>query len=142
MELFINNMDQGKRTISPKTLSLILIFLFQLTWSVGYADEWYQGGNLQNANIRRWLKASDANRLATSADWFMTMTKASNKALLNELKSMDKENYQAAVKYYATHLENCIAEKFQAKTLRYEDKVSDYAEKCYQILHGEENPLP
>lgn len=102
------------------------------------AEEWYKGGSLHNASVHRWVNASAANRLATSADWFLSMTGKSNKALQKELKAMDEVDYQEAFKYYATRLERCVSEKVEKKTVRAEDKISDYAEKCYKILHGED----
>jgi len=101
-------------------------------------DAWDKGGNLQNASVYRWLKASAANRLATSADWFLTMTRQSNKPLWEELKAMDKTDYEEAFKYYATRLESCISEKVEKKSVRPENKVGDYADKCYKTLHGGE----
>ncbi|MBN1545246.1 MAG: hypothetical protein JW902_01150 [Syntrophaceae bacterium] len=101
-----------------------------------FAEEWNNGGNLHYASVYRWKKASEANRLATSADWFMAMTRKSNKPLLDEMKAMDKVDYQEAFKYYATRLESCIDEKLELKRVRPDEKVSIYAEKCYQILHG------
>lgn len=102
------------------------------------AEEWDKGGNLHNASVRRWVKASEANRLATSADWFLAMTKKSNPDLQKEMKAMDKSDYAAVFQYYATRLERCVSEKIEKKTVRAEDPISDYAEKCYKILHGGE----
>lgn len=121
-------------------LNLLTFFfiLFVMPCSGLYAEEWDKGGNLHNASVYRWAKASETNRLATSADWFLAMTKESNPTLLKELKAMDKSDYAATFKYYSTRLERCISEKLAMKTVRAEDKVSDYAYKCYQILHGED----
>ena len=117
-------------------LSGLFLILFLMPMGQTFAEEWNKGGNLHQASVRRWLNASEANRLATSADWFMSLTQKSNKALLDELKAMDKTDYDGAFKYYASRLESCISDKLEKKTVRYEDKVVDYAEKCYKILHG------
>lgn len=120
-----------------KFMGLIFFFVFFIMpLSALSADDWDKGGSLQNASVYRWMKASAANRLATSADWFLTMTRQSNKPLLTELKAMDKADYEEAFKYYAIRLESCISEKIEKKSVRPENRVSDYAEKCYQTLHG------
>ena len=113
-----------------------LLILFLMPCYGLSAEEWDKGGNLHNASVYRWAKASETNRLATSADLFLAMTKESNPALQKELKAMDKSDYEAAFKYYATRLERCVSETIEKKTVRAEDKVSVYADKCYQILHG------
>jgi len=123
-----------KRILAVLSFFPMILFLVPVPGSC--ADEWYAGGSLHSTSVRRWMKASSANRLATSADWFLAMTEKSNKTLLKELKAMDKEDYQEAFKYYATRLERCVSEKVEKKTVRPEDRISDYAEKCYKDLHG------
>lgn len=118
-------------------MGFVLFLGLPITPSRIWADDaWDKGGNLQNASVYRWMKSSAANRLATSADWFLTMTRQSNKPLWEELKAMDKTDYEEAFKYYATRLESCISEKVEKKSVRPENRVFDYAEKCYQTLHG------
>lgn len=119
-------------------LSIFFYILFLMPGSGLCAEEWDKIGNLHNASVYRWLKSPEANRLATSADWFLAMTKKSNPDLQKEMKAMDKTDYETALKYYANRLERCVSEKIEKKTVRAEDKVSTYAEKCYQILHGED----
>lgn len=128
-------MDGDLRSV--KWLFFLLI-LFVMPCSGLSAEDWDKGGNLHNASVRRWNKASEINRLATAADWFLAMTQKTNPALQKELKAMDKSDYAAAFKYYATRLERCVSESIEKKTVRAEDKISDYADKCYQILHGED----
>ena len=38
-----------------------------------YSQEWYEGGTLHNATMREWMEATHANKLATSADFVVTM---------------------------------------------------------------------
>lgn len=135
--------DLRKRFYKRLRSSLLVLFFMFLTLSQLplpslYAGEWYEGGSLHQTSVRRWVNASSTNRLATSADWFLSMTKKSNKVLQKELEAMDKADYDASLKYYATRLERCISEKVEKKTVRAEDKISDYADKCYQILHGDD----
>jgi hypothetical protein len=132
-------MSNGALVVARFILSFIVfLILFLMPCSGLYAEEWDKGGNLHNASVNRWLKAAEANRLATSADWFLAMTKKSNPDLQKEMKAMDKSDYEAAFKYYANRLERCVEEKVEKKTVRAEDPVSDYAEKCYKILHARE----
>ncbi|HOO40894.1 MAG TPA: hypothetical protein PK425_08355 [Syntrophales bacterium] len=100
------------------------------------ADEWYEGGSLHSTSVRKWKQASSANRLATAADWFLSMTGKSNKELQMELTAMGEVDYQEAFRYYASRLERCVSEKVGKRTVRQEDRISDYAEKCYKTLHG------
>ena len=120
-----------------RLVGFVLVLVLPIMSSHTWADEaWDKGGNLQNASVYRWMKASAANRLATSADWFLRMTRQSNKPLWEELKAMDRTDYEEAYRYYATRLESCISEKVEKKSVRPENRVMDYAEKCYQTLHG------
>jgi len=134
--------EDGKTRFSHRVkrslvvLSFFPMILFLMPVPGSCADEWSAGGSLHSTSVRRWMKASSANRLATSADWFLSMTEKSNKPLLKELKAMSKEDYQEAFKYYATRLERCVSEKVEKKTVRPEDRITDYAEKCYKNLHG------
>jgi len=133
--------NEGTRFHKRTKRSLIVLFfffgiLFLTPVPSSNADEWYERGSLHSTSVRRWMHASSANRLATSADWFLSMTEKSNKALQKELKAMDKVDYQEAFKYYATRLERCISEKVEKKTVRAEDPIFNYAEKCYKTLHG------
>ena len=46
-------------------LSLLIVFGF-----AGFASaEWYDGGNLHQATMAEWSKATEANKLATCGDW-------------------------------------------------------------------------
>jgi len=131
--------DEGNRFYKRVKGILVIFFswtLFLMPVPVSNADEWYEGGSLHSTSVRRWIQASSANRLATSADWFLSMTEKSNKPLLKELKAMDKTDYQEAFKYYANRLERCVSEKVEKKTARPEDRITDYAEKCYKTLYG------
>jgi len=131
--------DEGNRFYKRVKRILVIFFswaFFLMPAQVSNADEWYEGGSLHSTSVRRWIQASSANRLATSADWFLSMTEKSNKPLLKELKAMDKTDYQEAFKYYANRLERCVSEKVEKKTVRPEDRITDYAEKCYKTLHG------
>jgi hypothetical protein len=86
--------------------------------------------------VYRWKRASQENRLATSADWILTMTRQSNKAPWEEIQAMNKEDYEKAFKYYADRLERRVSESVGKKSVRRENKIQGYAEKCYEILHG------
>jgi len=119
------------------SMSLVLFLILPILSLHTWADEaWDKGGNLQSASVYRWMKSSAANRLATSADWFLRMTRQSNQPLWEELKAMDRTDYEKSYRHYATRLESCISEKAGKKSVRPENRVMDYVEKCYQTLHG------
>lgn len=51
-----------------KVLSLtFLIFIFFT--NTAFAEKWFEGGNLHNANALTWQKATPENKLATCADF-------------------------------------------------------------------------
>ena len=45
---------------------------------VAHEPQWYEGGNLHQATLREWCAATDANRLATAADFAATILKGQN----------------------------------------------------------------
>lgn len=61
---------------------------------------WYSGGNLHKAKLSDWVRATYANRLATSGDFIATRWKMQNRRFRNTEE----------VKVYATQLEKSITE--------------------------------
>ena len=59
---------------------------------------WYEGGTLHNATLGEWRNASERNRLATAADWFVSGFD------VNEWS----EETEASVHIGATYLVNCL----------------------------------
>ncbi|MDX9745611.1 MAG: hypothetical protein WCX84_05240 [Syntrophales bacterium] len=137
-KFFLNICRSGKKKRSVPGLSLpvIVLVLLLLSMTHVFADNWNKGGNLHDASVYRWKKSSQANRVATSADWFLTMTRQANKSLWEELQAMNKEDYEKAFRFYANRLERCVSERVEKKSVRRENRIQGYAEKCYDILHG------
>ena len=87
--------------------------------------QWYEGGNLHNANVFQWKNAEYENKLATSADM------AANHPAISEKLSKTKniEN----LKPYAVDLLICIEEASFGKG--YESmKISEIAAGCMILM--------
>ena len=85
--------------------------------------KWYQGGRLHSATAEQWVRASDRNRLATSADWAFTMLQVEGrKPTLDQLK------------IYATELKTCINETTEPVPLVPQQKASEIAAVCWVIM--------
>lgn len=52
-----------------RVVALFFSALFFMTCLSAFAAEWYEGGNLHDSGIPGWLIATDANQLATAADF-------------------------------------------------------------------------
>ena len=76
------------------TMALILIVILSNVPS--FATEWYEGGNLHEAKMREWKKASQQNKLSTCAGIISVF--ALNNYLKLPIKNIDD------VKSYATQL--------------------------------------
>ena len=65
--------------------------------------EWFEGGSLHNSTIEEWKQARYENKLATSADWIITVSEP--------IKSVVRQSGDVNVlKPYATELVVCIDE--------------------------------
>ena len=62
--------------------------------------KWYQGGSLHQKTAAEWVKASERNRLATSADFATTALKGST--VLDRMNSADD------LRPYAVDIKKCI----------------------------------
>jgi len=81
---------------------------------------WYEGGTLHRATLHQWSAATDANRLATAADFAATFLKAHR-------LSMDQ------LRPKAMELVEAIRESAEDKTLD-AMRVSEVAAACAIIL--------
>lgn len=68
--------------------------------SVPPTKAWYAGGTLHKATASEWLRATDSNRLATSADWVTATigieTQAKHKEQSEELKECVDETAEVS----------------------------------------------
>lgn len=87
-------------------------------------SEWYQGGTLHRATVKEWREADYMNRLATAADWALTMLE----------KSGNKPADTDALKPFAVDLEACVS---TTSASGYADgqSVSELAAACWILLH-------
>ena len=98
----------------------ILAFLFAFTLAEPVAAEWYDGGNLHNANLESWSESTGQNRLATSAD-------IAAKTLDGRISSMNE------LKIHARNLQICIDEVAIDPQLG-SQRVSEIAAGCMYRL--------
>ena len=68
-----------------------------------YSGEWYEGGTLHKATVQEWQQATYENRLATSGDWFVSITKAHNPELKKKLDALPTSQYLSALKELVNH---------------------------------------
>lgn len=56
-------------------MSRSVAFFLVATWAVGHAsaDEWYQGGTLHGSTLEEWTLANEAEKLATSSDYIVSV---------------------------------------------------------------------
>jgi hypothetical protein len=78
-------------------------------------DKWYSGGNLHKKNIRDWKNASDANKLATCADFIAGVKK--------DLSLID-------LKEEASQLRDCINEATKGTDTSDHSKVNEIGALC------------
>ena len=94
--------------IKRATSSFLFILLFAIL-QFSSAGMWYEGGTLQNANVSIWKQSSYKNRLATSADWFVSITKKHNSSLQRKLDRLLNFQYLSSLKVFSTQLEKCAS---------------------------------
>lgn len=113
----------------------ISVFIF-LSSVYCTAEEWYKGGTLHKATVAEWNGASFQNKLATSADWFVSITKSYNKTLQIEMDSLDNSQYLSLLKYSSQRLEQCVSKRAGSDYAKRSGLIVDYAVTCYKILYG------
>lgn len=102
-----------------------MIFIGVALCSTNANAQWYADGSLHSANGRQWKAASQANQLATSAD-FAAVTLGDKK--VKALGSMSR------LKPYAAEMDTCIDEAVSGSSGD-SVKVSEVAAVC-AILMG------
>ncbi len=116
-------------------LLLIVIGIFVSTPT--YSSEWYEGGTLHKATVQEWQQATYKNRLATSADWFVSITKSNNPELQEKLDALPTIQYLLTIKKFAIQLEKCVSDIVNDKKLaRSDGLVAEYASMCYIAMYG------
>lgn len=115
-----------------KMIGLWIVLTFFVA-SMALSGEWYEGGNLHQATVKEWLKADYSNRLATSADWFISITKSHNPSLQSKLKQIPTEKYLKTIKAFSEQLEKCVSET--AVTGKINEKIVEYASICYTAMY-------
>ena len=92
-----------------------------VTPKIEKTQDWYAGGTLHKANGVQWKKATDHNKLATCADFTMTLAQQSG-----ETPSVRSEKFKKA----SESLRDCI-NKFYELPGSEQTKVSKAAIQCW-----------
>jgi len=99
------------------------------------SGNWYEGGTLHQSTVKEWNQAIYNNRLATSADWFVSITNTHNPHLKSQLSRLPDVKYLDALKTNATELEKCISGIVNdEKIAKDEQRVAEYVSLCYMSL--------
>ena len=121
---------------------IALAYLALLSFSPAYSfaaspPSWMQGGNLHAATVGDWRNAQYQNKLATSSDWFTSLTRSSNPQLQGRLDSLGVGQWMLAVKKYAEELEICVSKlAADARLFQSDGKVAEIASLCYFDMYG------
>jgi hypothetical protein len=126
--------------IKRATFNFLFILLFASP-QPAFASEWYEGGTLHTATVSGWNQSSYKNRLATSADWFVSITKKHNSSLQRKLDRLSKSQYFVSLKAFSAKLENCTSDiayikPGEKRVFNSNDKIVEIAFLCYLIMYG------
>ena len=119
-------------------------FLFILFFAIpqpAFAGEWHEGGTLHTATVSRWNQSSYKNRLATSADWFVSITKKHNSSLQIKVNQLSGSQYLVTLKAFSAQLEKCVSDIAYIKSgkkqaLESNDKIAEVASMCFLSMYG------
>ena len=124
------------------TFSFLFILLVTIP-QFASAGKWYEGGTLQSANINKWNQSSYKNRLATSADLFVSITKKHNSSLQRKLDRLSNSQYLSLLKAFSVQLEKCASDIAIAnikpgvpRVFKSNDKIVEVAFMCYLSMYG------
>ena len=126
--------------IKRATISLLFVLLFTIP-QFASAGHWYEGGTLQSANVSKWNQSSYENRLATSADWFVSITKQHNSSLQKKVNQLSGSQYLVTLKAFSAQLKKCVSDIAYIKSgkkqaLESNDKIAEVASMCFLSLYG------
>ena len=122
-----------------KNLQLILVFTLVLSSNVSIASEWYEGGTLHQATVDTWSHSSYSNRLATSGDWFIRISKAYNPELKRKIDALPNSQYLPTLKKFSAQLEKCVSDTINIESFSKEsDKAAEIASICYVTMYSSE----
>lgn len=122
------------------TFIFALIVIATLFTSTASSQEWYKGGTLHQTTVEKWLQASYRNRLATSGDWFINITKTRNPSLYKKLKKYRGQEFVVVLKMFSVQFEKAITDfaSFNSngrKACQPVDKIAEVASICYLTMY-------
>ena len=106
-----------------------------------YSAGWYEGGNLHGATVKTWKQSSYRNRLATAADWFVSITKSHNPKLKRKLDRLPTSQYLSTLKKFSAQLEKCVSDTVNIESkgrgfAKPSSKIAEFASICYVSMYG------
>jgi len=126
--------------IKRAAFSFLFILLFTIP-QVASAGKWYEGGTLHSAIISKWNESLYENRLATSADWFVSITKKHNSSLQTKLDRLSNSQYLSSLKAFSAQLEKCASDianiiPGEKGVFKSNDKIAEVVFMCYLSMYG------
>jgi len=120
---------------------IVVLFFALIISNVVYSSEWYEGGTLHQSTVKIWRQSSYSNRLATAADWFVSITKSHNPSLKRKLDTLSATQYLSALKKFAVQLEKCVSDTASLNSkgrvvFNPNDKAAEIASVCYISMYG------
>jgi hypothetical protein len=90
------------------------------------ARHWYEGGALHKSTVAQWKKSSQANKLATAADWVIAVPKI--RTLAEGSSNMD------VIKPYAQELVLCVDKATDDHTNADQSNTAELAAVCMALM--------
>lgn len=122
-------------------ICLIATFFALIVSDPVYSSEWYERGNLHQATVKTWKQSNYSNRLATAADWFVSITKSLNPSLERKMGNLSTSEYLITLKQFAIQLEKCVSDTASLNSknktfFKSDDKIAEIASICYISMYG------
>ncbi len=110
--------------MSLKLNSFILLAFCIICAILFAAKQWYESGNLHDADVSTWKTVSHQNKLATASDWILISPRI--KAELKSSGSIDSN------KVYAEELVACIDSSLEGVNVSF--GAADVAASCMVLM--------
>ena len=89
------------------------------------AQHWYEGGALHQSSVSQWKAASQADKLATAADWVVVAPK---------IKTLAQSSSIDAIRPYAQELVVCVDEATEGQSHTDKSNTAEMAALCMGMM--------
>ncbi len=114
----------GGKALKKFIFPVLVLFFLSIPLIVYSGDQWYENGSLHRGSVTDWNRATYANKLATAADWSITIPQIE--------KKVKKSGSVDTVRPFAIELVACINEA--ATAAGKDKKVSEIAAMCMIVM--------